>query len=118
MAKCFSKKYGNKGSASLPANLCQVAYQHLMLHPYITASRIIINFVLSYVESGIGPSVTSLVKGGLFGSYAIKLLSMKFRLREGMVSHMQVLATHFSTVHNTNTWFLTSETILVLAGCS
>ena len=78
MAKCFSKKYGNKGSASLPAYLCQVAYQHLMLHPYITASRTIINIVLSYVELGIGPSVASLVNGGLFRSYAISFLSIKF----------------------------------------
>ena len=40
---------------------------------------------------------------------------MLFQLHGGMVSHMQVLATHFSTVHNINTWILTSETILVLA---
>ena len=50
MAKRFSKKYGNKGmSFQLPAirKLCQDAYQHLMLHPYITDSRTIINIVLS-----------------------------------------------------------------------
>ena len=49
MAKRFSKKYGNKDD-QLPAILCQDACQLLMLHPYITASRTIISFVLSYVE--------------------------------------------------------------------
>ena len=51
MAKCFSKKYGNKGRASTTCNLkvmltCLSApdatslhhCQRLMLHPYITAS--------------------------------------------------------------------------------
>ena len=38
-----------------------------------------------------------------------------FQLHGGMVSHMQVLATHFSTVY---TWILTSETILVLVVAS
>ena len=38
MANRFSKKYGNKG---LPFNYLRIkdTYQHLMLHPYITASR-------------------------------------------------------------------------------
>ena len=38
MAKHFSKKYGKKGWAF---NYLWIkdAYQHLMLHPYITASR-------------------------------------------------------------------------------
>ena len=38
MANRFSKKYGNKGWAF---NYLWIkdAYQHLMLHPYITASR-------------------------------------------------------------------------------
>ena len=39
MAKRFSKKYGNKDDLQLPAILYQDACQHLMLHPYITASR-------------------------------------------------------------------------------
>ena len=38
-----------------------------------------------------------------------------FQLHGGMVSHMQVLATHFSTVHNINTWI---PALLVLAACS
>ena len=60
MAKHFSKKYVNKGWAfdyPVPAIwnkflFCQDAYQWLMLHPYITASRTIINIVLSWVELG------------------------------------------------------------------
>ena len=53
----------------LPAILCQDACQRLMLHPYITDSRTIINIVLSYVEFRhwtLRP-VASLVKGGLLG---------------------------------------------------
>ena len=43
MANRFSKKYGNMG---LPFNYLRIkdAYQHLMLHPYITASRTIFNY--------------------------------------------------------------------------
>ena len=60
MAKHFSKKYGNKGWAiDYPVSaiwnqflFCQDAYQCLMLHPYITASRTIIKIVLSSVELG------------------------------------------------------------------
>ena len=46
MANRFLKKYGNKG---LPFNYLRIkdAYQHLMLHPYITASRTIFNIILS-----------------------------------------------------------------------
>ena len=55
MAKHFSKKYGNKDELSITLylqseiNFCSVsdACQCLMLHPYITASRTIINIVLS-----------------------------------------------------------------------
>ena len=49
MANRFSKKYGNKG---LPFNYLRIkdAYQHLMLDPYITASRTIFNIILSYIE--------------------------------------------------------------------
>ena len=36
MANRFSKKFGNKGWMSFRI---KDAYQHLMLHPYITASR-------------------------------------------------------------------------------
>ena len=46
MAKRFSKKYGNKDELQLPAILCQDACQRLMLHPYITASRTIVNIIL------------------------------------------------------------------------
>ena len=52
MAKCFSKKYGNKGWAinyvqsesyvKMPVN----AWCY-MLHPYITASRTMVNIYLS-----------------------------------------------------------------------
>ena len=36
-----------------------------------------------------------------------------------MVSHMQTLATPFSTIHNIiNTWILTTESMLVLAAYS
>ena len=58
--------------------------------------------------------VASLVKGGLF----ISFLSIKCSAFPGMVSHMQILATYFSTVHNTIDLDLTSETILVLAACT
>ena len=51
MAKFFSKKYGNKGRAfnylHSELKLCQDACQRLMLHPYITASKNIINILLS-----------------------------------------------------------------------
>ena len=50
MAKCFSKNNGKHGmSFQLPAiqKLCQDACQRLMLHPYVTASRTIVNSVLS-----------------------------------------------------------------------
>ena len=58
MAKHFSKQYGNKGWAfDYPVSaiwnkflLCQDACQCLMLHPYISASRTIINIVLPWVE--------------------------------------------------------------------
>ena len=36
----------------------------------------------------------------------------------GVISHMLVFATPSSTVHNTKTWILTTEAILVLAACS
>ena len=46
MANRFSKKYKNKGWAF---NYLWIkdAYQHLMLHPYITVSRTIVNIILS-----------------------------------------------------------------------
>ena len=37
---------------------------------------------------------------------------------EGMVSHMQVLATQFHLYIIVYTWIRTSETILVLSACS
>ena len=55
MAKRFSKNYGNRDEFSttctLKSTLCQDACQRLMLHPYITASRSIVNLKLN---SGIG----------------------------------------------------------------
>ena len=53
MVKCFSKKYGNKGRAFNKVqseSYVKIACQHLMLHPYITASRTIVNILLSLVE--------------------------------------------------------------------
>ena len=49
MANRFSKKYGKKGWAF---NYLQIkdAYQHLMLYPYITVSRTIVNIILSLIE--------------------------------------------------------------------
>ena len=51
MAKCFSKKYGNKGRAfnylQSEYKLCQDACQHLMLHPYITVSKTFVSILLS-----------------------------------------------------------------------
>ena len=46
MAKRFLKSTETRDELQLPAVLCQDARQRLMLHPYITASRTIINIVL------------------------------------------------------------------------
>ena len=46
MANQFSKKYGNKGW-TFNYLWIKYAYQHLMLHPYITASKTILNIILS-----------------------------------------------------------------------
>ena len=59
MAKCFSKKYGNKGRAfnylQSEYKLCQDAWQCLKLHPYITASKTIVNIYYNpKLTSGIG----------------------------------------------------------------
>ena len=61
------KSTETRDELQLPAILCQ---ERLMLHPYITASRTIINIVLSYVEFRhwtLTGYVASLVKGGLLG---------------------------------------------------
>ena len=47
MAKRFSKNRETRDELQLPAILCQDACQRLMLHPYITASRTIVNIILS-----------------------------------------------------------------------
>ena len=44
------KSTDTRDELQLPAILCQDACHPLMLHPYITAKRTIINIVLSYVE--------------------------------------------------------------------
>ena len=44
------KSTETRDELQLPAILCQDACLHLMLHPYIIASRTIINIALSYVE--------------------------------------------------------------------
>ena len=46
MANRFSKKYWNKGWHFNYLGI-KYAYQHLMLHPYITVSRTIVNMLLS-----------------------------------------------------------------------
>ena len=43
MAKRFLKSTETKDELELPAIPCQDACQRLMLHPYITASRTIVN---------------------------------------------------------------------------
>ena len=52
MANLFSKKYGNKGWAF---NYLQIkdAYQYLMLYPYITVSRTIVNnyTILNWIQA-------------------------------------------------------------------
>ena len=66
-----------------------------------------------------GPEA-SLGKGNFLG-ICISFLSSKcsaFQLHGGMGSHMQVLPTPSSTVNNTNTCILTTETILVLLASS
>ena len=51
------------------------------------------------------------------GKWDISTNVVLFQLHGDMVTHMQVLATPSSTVHNT-TWIPTTEAILVLAACS
>ena len=47
MVKWFSKNYGNKGINYLQSECYIKMPVSLMLHPYITASRTIINIILS-----------------------------------------------------------------------
>ena len=47
MVKRFSKNYGNKGINYLQSESYIKMPVSLMLHPYITASRTIINIILS-----------------------------------------------------------------------
>ena len=47
MAECFPKKEEQGMSFQLPAIRIKVTCQRLMLHPYITASRTIVNILLS-----------------------------------------------------------------------
>ena len=47
MAKRFSKKYGMSYQLRAIRKLCQDACQCLMLHPYITASRTMVNILQS-----------------------------------------------------------------------
>ena len=77
MAKHFSKKYGNKGWAfDYPVSaiwnkflFCQDACQCLMLHPYITASRTIINthcIIFSWIRAlNINRPIVNLAEAGL-----------------------------------------------------
>ena len=103
---------GRSCELQLPA-ICQDACQRLMLHPYITASRTIINIVLSYIQLiqalDTKRLVASLVKGGLLGIchpfYPSSVVL--FQLHGVMVSHMQVLAHSYIKLY---TWILTSLT--------
>ena len=102
---------------SFQLSVIKDAYQHLMLHPYITASRTIFNIKLN---SGIGylEACSQLWVRGFLKYMPSPLYSASvvvFQLHGGWVSHMQALAAH-STVHNT--WILTTESISVLAACS
>ena len=101
------------------ALLSQDACQRLMLHPYITASEppsilyyLMLNSGIGYQEACSKPCKRGFVRYMPSPFYPSSVVL--FQLHGGMVSHMQVLATHFSTVHNTNY----SETILVLVACS
>ena len=100
MAKHFSIKYRNKGWAfDYPVSViwnkflfCQDACQCLMLHPYITASRTIINIVLSGVELGHStlsqPCKSGVVRYMYSPFYIASVVLLK--LHGCVVSHMEV----------------------------
>ena len=72
-----------------------------MLHPYITASRPILklNSGIGHKEAYSKTCERGFVRYMLAPFYPASVVH--FQLHGGMVSHMQVLATPFLTVHNT-----------------
>ena len=90
----------------LLANLCQDACQCLMLHPYILLQEqssilyyIMLNSGIRHYEASSQTCERGFVRYMPSPFYPSNVAF--FQLHGGMVSHMQVLATHFSTVHNT-----------------
>ena len=81
------KSTETRDEIQLPAILYQDACQRLMLHAYVTASRTIINIVLSYIEIRHWGFVRYMPSP----FYPLNVMLSSFM--GGMVSHMQVLAT-------------------------
>ena len=101
MVKCslIVRKQGN--SFQLPAirKVCQDTHQRLMLHPYITASRSIVNILLSL---GWIQALDTKRRQIVTPFYiATVVLFQVFPASWGVISHLLVLATSSSTVHNT-----------------
>ena len=107
MAKRFSKKYGNKGWVSTTSNPMSrflsvpdaTSLRHCLKnrHQYCT--------ILCWIQAlDTMRPVASLVKGEFVRYMPSPFYPsgvVLFQFQGGMVSHMQVLATHFSIVHNT-----------------
>ena len=104
MAKRFPKKYGNKGWASTTSNPMSrwlsapdaTSLHHCLKnhHQYCA--------ILCWIQAlDTKRPIANFVKGGLLGICHNLSIHQLFQLHGFMVSHMQVLATHFSTVHNT-----------------
>ena len=107
MAKRFSETRDEFSTTCNPkSRLCQDACQHKLLHPYITASRTIVNIVLLKLNSDIGyyEACSQTCERGFvryMPSPFYQASVVPIQLHGGMVSHMPVLATPSSTVHNT-----------------
>ena len=107
MAKRFSKKYGNKGWPSTtcnPMSRCLSAPDVIFLHQWLKNHHQYCT-ILCWIRALDKRPVASLVKGGLLYRYipspSYPSSVVLFQLHGGMVSHMQELGKHFSTVHNT-----------------
>ena len=78
------------------------ACQRLMLHPYITASRTMVNIFVEIRNWACSqPWETEFNRYYYMPSPYYPAGVVLFQLHEGMVSHMQVLATPSSTVYTT-----------------
>ena len=105
----------NKDELSTTCNhksrLCKYVCQHLRLHQYISASKPALD-----TRRPVEPVLWK----GICYVYAISFLSSKCSAFPASLGHgqLQVLATPSSTLHNINTWILTTEIILSLAACS